>query len=307
MEKRMMRVQCPGCGAGYRVDSGSVPPEGGTSVCRKCGRRFMIRRPEPETASVTAARPVIQSVSAKPTPAETFACPLCGHRQVQPFTCYACGAVITPREPDSKPDVETKLSATAVDKTPVSASMPLLKMGEVVVRTRFDASSWLLNFARPRVSFDGMDSHPGWGVHAFQIPDGDCDVVIDHAYLTKRRGRRSLPVQVSGAGKVYVDYYVRKASETPPAVIRQASAAEGLLWPITPRSDRPSAKGWYSRNTVIVSLIVAGPLGLFPLWKSDAFTSSTKIIITVAVIFVFYWTMSKLSVSMKSVKVPLGF
>jgi len=288
MRENWIRVTCPVCGANYRIDPAAIPDQGATAVCKKCGRRFAIQKPESDGAGGSAAAPPAATESPR-EPA--FTCPRCGHRQTQPFTCYACGAVITPKEP-------APASPTAADiavQTSGVASPLELVMGEIAVRTRFEASNWLLNFARPRVSLDGMEYHTGWGVHAFQVPEGDCTVVIDYKYFLKPYGRGTLTVHVSPTEKVYVDYRPRTSSASAAGTIRRAWAAEGLLWRIQPKSDRPSGKGLYSRKAVIISLIVMGPLGLYQLWKSEAFSSRTKIVITAVVVLVFYWIFSKLS------------
>jgi predicted Zn finger-like uncharacterized protein len=298
MDDRMMRVLCPQCGAGYRVDRDAVPAEGATASCRKCGRRFSITKSADGPASGSSGTPP----AAAETPRETrFTCPRCGHRQTQPYNCYACGAAITPRE--SSPSAAEVPDAAAHAS---GAASPLgLVMGEIVVRTRFETSDWLLNFARPRVSLDGMEYHTGWGVHAFQVPDGDCTVVIDYKYFLKPYGRGTLNVHVSPAEKVYVDYRPRASSASAAVAIRKASTAEGLLWRIEPKSDRPSGKGMYSRKAVIISLIVMGPLGLYQLWKSEAFSTRVKIVITAVMVLLSYWVFSKLSLPTGSSLMPM--
>ena len=298
MEERLMRVQCPQCGAGFRVNPDAVPLEGASAVCKKCGRRFSIRKPVPEDGWGNAAA---ATAFIEPSRESLFTCPRCGHRQIQPYNCYACGAVITPRE-----------SAASAPATPDAAgpssgvASPLdLVMGEIVVRTRFEASDWLLNFAtKPRVSIDGMDHYPGWGVHAIRVPEGDCPVVIDYKYFIKYHGRATLAVQVSAAQKVYVDYRPRTSSASAGGFIRKASSAEGLLWRIKRESERPAGSGMYSRKAVIISLLVLGPLGLYQLWKSDAFSTRTKIVITAVVVFFYYWIFSKFSLPKGSFLTP---
>jgi predicted Zn finger-like uncharacterized protein len=288
MLERMIRVSCPQCGAGYRVDLDSVPAEGATASCKKCGRRFSITK---SADGPPAAQSSVPPAAAK-TPSESrLTCPRCGHHQTQPYNCYACGAVITPKDP--APTAQA-VSDAAAQKTGVAS--PLNPgMGEIVVRARFNPSDWLLNFAKPRVSIDGMEHHQGWGAHAFQALEGDCPLAIDYRYFIKYHGRGTLTVHASTAEKVYVDYCPRTSSSSAAGAVRRASTAEGLLWRIQSKSDRSQAKGLYTRKAVIISLIVMGPLGLYQLWKSEAFSNRTKIVITAIVVLLSYWVFSKLS------------
>ncbi len=298
MSEARMRVLCPQCGAAYRVDPDAVPSEGATAVCKKCGFRFTIKGGrsssdrilggglERSTGPVNSGPPPAASES---TPGFSFTCPACGRRQTQPYNCYACGAVITPREsPPAAPSV-----AGAAASAPGAASAFGIGMAEIVVRARFNPSDWILNFSEPRVSIDGMEHHQGWGAHAFRVPEGDCEVVIDYKFFMGHRGRAALPVHAAAGEKVYIDYTTQGASGSAPGTVRRASTVEGLLWRIDAKSDRPEGKGLYSRKAVIISLIVLGPLGLYQLWKSGAFSIQAKIIITGMELILTVWLFSK--------------
>jgi predicted Zn finger-like uncharacterized protein len=283
MSEPMMRVLCPQCGAAYRVNADAVPPEGATAACKKCSCRFAVRKPGSDGAAKAAP------AAAEPPRESVFTCPACGRQQTQPYNCYACGAVITPREsaPAAPAVADAATPATGV------ASAFGIGMAEIVVRARFNPSDWILNFAEPCVSIDGMEHHQGWGAHAFQVPEGDCQVVIDYNFFMGHRGRVALPIHAATGEKVYIDYSPQGASGSAPGTARRASTPEGLLWRIEAKSDRPEGKGLYSRKAVIISLIVLGPLGLYQLWKSEAFSIQVKIIITVVEVILMAWLFSK--------------
>jgi predicted Zn finger-like uncharacterized protein len=275
-----IRISCPHCGANFRVDPAAVPPEGATAVCKRCARRFAV------PGSGTGHGPE-RAVSPPSENESSFTCPKCGHRQPQPFTCYACGASMMPKEA-SVPAVEVEPSRG----NPLSVP----GFGEIVVRARFKPSDWWMHFARPRVTIDGMDYQMEWGVRSFEVPEGDCMVTADSRIMTRSVGRGTMTVRVTSSEKMYLDYYPQAQSGGLPGALRKASLAEGLLWRSLVKSVRPEGKGKFSRKAVIISLLVAGPLGLIPLWRSDAFSRTVKIAITAAMGLATYWMISKLSI-----------
>jgi predicted Zn finger-like uncharacterized protein len=275
-----LRISCPHCGANFRVDPAAIPPEGATAVCKSCARRF----PVPGSGTGPAPEPAVRSAS-EGDPA--FTCPTCGHRQPQPFTCYACGASMMPKE----------VSAPAAGVKPSQGNpLSVPGFGEIVVRARFKPSDWWMHFARPRVVIDGMDYRMEWGVRSFEVPEGDCAVSVDSRVLTRSVRRGMMTVRVASSEKIYLDYYPQAQSGALPGALRKASLAEGLLWRGRVRSDRPEGKGMLSRKAVIISLLVLGPLGLIQLWRSEAFSRTAKIAITAAMGLAAYWMISKISI-----------
>jgi predicted Zn finger-like uncharacterized protein len=330
MEERLTRIRCPRCGSSYRVDMEAVPPEGATALCKKCGQRFAIEGGRSSSGGISRGGGEQNGAPANSgsghaatgsSPEPSFTCPACGHRQVQPFNCYACGAVITPREqaPTAPPAPDAAAPATpashpAAHAAGIAAPFGLgkgmgLGMGAIVVRTRIGQAGWTFRMTKPLISIEGMEHRPDWGVHSFQAPEGECQVVIDCGFPAISRGHASITVKVSVAEKTYIDYIPRAAQGSAEGSVRRASKAEGLLWQVeSGGAARPEAKGLYSRKAVIISLIVLGPLGLYQLWKSDAFSTRAKIIITVAVAVATYWLFSRLSMpklSMPKVDLPL--
>jgi len=326
MSETRMRVVCPQCGAAYRVDADAVPAEGATAACKKCGRKFRIRKPAPDSGvAMPEPKPAgsefdrersssagifgddwetdqepknsgPQSLTTKSSAESSFTCPACGRQQTQPYTCYACGAVITPREPSPT----TPVPAPAAG----AASRFDIGMAEIVVRTRFNPSDWILNFAQPRVSIDGMEFHHGWGAHALRIPEGDCQVVVDYKFFMGRRGRAVIPVRATAGEKVYIDYTPQGSSGSAPGTVRKSATAEGLLWRIEAGSGRSGGMGLYSRKAVIISLIVLGPLALFQLWKSEAFSIRAKIAVTVFELALMGWFFSRYVIPPAPTPVP---
>jgi predicted Zn finger-like uncharacterized protein len=289
MPENLIRIACPECHTGFRIDPDAVPEQGATAACRKCGRKFMIRKTPGGSVATEAWIPPAETVR---TDAPQFTCPSCGHRQSQPFTCYACGAVITPKEPSSNA-VPPPASPAAVPEAPGLQSLMNQIMGEIIVRTRFKPSNWLLRLARPCVSIDGMENYKEWGAHAFQAPYGDCAVVVDCKFFGASCARSAIQINVVQNDKTFVDYFAE--SLTAPGRLRKAAFAEGMLWQIHTEVVRIPGKWYTSRKAVIVSLFVLGPLGLIQLWKSDQFSIIAKMVITAAVILITIWLISKLS------------
>lgn len=68
-----MKIHCPQCKVGYRIDVAKIPDQGAFLNCKKCGNRFSIAKPAPE--AVSSAQPDLQSTdvplsSEKPKPVE---------------------------------------------------------------------------------------------------------------------------------------------------------------------------------------------------------------------------------------------
>jgi predicted Zn finger-like uncharacterized protein len=288
MPENLIRVACPQCRANYRVDLDAIPEQGATAACKKCGRKFTIRKTP--TGSVTSDALVLPVETGQPEE-PMFTCPRCGHRQIQPFTCYACGAVITPKEP-SLNTVPSPASAAALEASGLQSLINQV-MGEIIVRTRFKPSNWLLRLARPCVSIDGMEHHKEWGAHTFPAPYGDCAVVVDCKFFGTSCGHSAIQINVVQNEKTYVDYHTESLSA--PGRLRKAALAEGMLWQIHAKPNLPPGKWYYSRKAVIASLLVLGPLGLIQLWKSDQFSTVAKLVITAVLIFMTLWLISKIS------------
>jgi hypothetical protein len=139
-----------------------------------------------------------------------------------------------------------------------------------------------------------MEHRKEWGVHAFQAPYGDCAVVIDCKFIGVSRGRGAIQINLLQNEKTFVDYYAESLSV--PGRLRKASLAEGLLWTIHAGADLHPDKKNTSRKAVITGLFLLGPLGLFKLWKSDGFSARAKMAISVAVILITVWLISKFSI-----------
>ena len=67
----MQRIKCPSCGASYRFDPASVPPEGARLTCPACNQKWTVKPPETD-ASAAEAEPAA-------TTSESVTCPQCGH------------------------------------------------------------------------------------------------------------------------------------------------------------------------------------------------------------------------------------
>jgi predicted Zn finger-like uncharacterized protein len=292
MRENWIRVTCPDCLANYRVDPDEIPEQGGSAACKKCGRTFAIRKPaaNPLTAEPSAVSGVLKS-----QPDELFTCPKCGHRQPQPFTCYACGAGITPQPTDrDTAPAPAPAPAVAPERPPGTGLLSGLETGKIIIRARYKSPNFLFSMARPRISIEGMDYTRNWGAHALDVPVGDYSLSVDVPFFFGSLGRGTIQVRASSAEKAFIDCHFKNQAGSAVADIRRASLAEGTLWPIHAEPKHSSGRGSSSRKGVIISLILMGPLGLIPLWKSEHFSSTVKIAITAAMGLIAVLIMSKL-------------
>lgn len=78
-----MKVQCPKCKVGYKIDENKVPAKGAYVRCRKCQHKFFIKKEAPAVAA-----------------GETIECPRCKLPQKGIDKCEYCGFVF---EEKSKP------------------------------------------------------------------------------------------------------------------------------------------------------------------------------------------------------------
>jgi hypothetical protein len=203
---------------------------------------------------------------------------------------------MTPKEPAAGAAPESAAGARQRDDAP--QIMP--EMGKIVVRTGFASSNGFLHFARPRIVLDGQEHNGGWGVIAFDAPAGEYAISVDTRFLFWTFGRGSIIGHVSAAEKMFIDYTVTKPFSPGPGNLRKTSLAEGILWQMPARQDRPSGKGHPSRKAVLAGLLLLGPFGLIALWKSDQFSNATKMVITAILIGIALLVVSKLSVSTRS-------
>ena len=282
MQAEMIRVACPQCRTNYRVDSNAIPEPGATATCKRCGLKFTIQKSATGSLIAKAETP---PEKIEPQQDAFLICPVCGHRQAQLFACYACGAVIKPKE-------------TALSAVSLSASDSPLKigyngsifgeaMGKIIIRTGCRSKIGLCHFTRPCINIDGMDHHQEWGANAFQVPTGDCTVLIYSQFLFWSFGHRILDVCVSKGENVFLDYQIPLPLMSAPCNIRRASLAEGILWKLSTRADRPPAAWYASRKAVIAGLAFLGPFGLIQLWKSDQFSRPAKALLTAGVVLFF--------------------
>ncbi len=289
MDDIFIRVSCPECRASFKARRIDIPDTGATAVCKKCGSRFTVFKSD--AGSVPMHVPARQ-YAAGPQAENLYSCPRCGHRQIQPFNCYACGAVITPKE---TPSHSVPAPSPSAKDAALDPNMLLKQeMGVIVVRTRTMSHRWLQVFTRPRIHIDGMDHLREWGVHTFEVPKGDCTVAVDYVFLLKSFGRNSTDVRVSNTEKVFLDYSVKTAFASSAGSLVKASLAEGILWQPKSGTGRRDGKTNASKKGVILSLLLLGPLGLVPLWKSDQFSGNVKWAITAAMALITIMILSKL-------------
>jgi predicted Zn finger-like uncharacterized protein len=303
MNENLVRVVCLSCGTSFRVDPAAIPDEGAMATCKHCGHRFFI----PKTASdpVAPSAPVAADAAPEsvPPPAsgppvatapreEIFTCPKCGHKQTQAFTCYACGAVITPRKPSPGPTAPPPV----VHPQPVPVpDMHLEKeMGEIVVRTRLLSGGWAKPYTKPHIFIDGMDHARDWGVHAFKAIKGECEVAVEYRFFLWTFGKNAVTVQVKEKDRVYVGYDVAQALSNVRGRIACLPLVEGVLWQVTAGTGQPSERVKSDKNKVILSLALLGPFGLVSLWKSDAFSMNAKIAISAGMVVLTLFFISKI-------------
>lgn len=56
-ETPFVQIECPTCGACYRIDKAKIPDNGAMATCRKCQSKFAVRKPESPTACPPEAEP----------------------------------------------------------------------------------------------------------------------------------------------------------------------------------------------------------------------------------------------------------
>lgn len=291
MQENFIRITCPECHANFRVNPDDIPAEGAYAACKKCGRRFSVRKPETNSVSEIPIPVFLSDQSEKP--ADTlFTCPQCGHRQKQPYTCYTCGAVITPREPAPGSAVAT----ASVPPTAPPEPLAMLKqdLGEIVIRARILSHPWLQTLTQVHINIDGMDFIRDWGVHAFDVPRGDCIVDIKYKFLFFSFGRNRMSVPLSASERIYVYYRIESSLTSTPGRLNRATLAEGALWKIPTKSGLEADKENSNKRKVGWALLFLGPLGLIPLWRSDAFSTNAKLVITLAMVLMCFWVIMKI-------------
>jgi predicted Zn finger-like uncharacterized protein len=298
MNVSLIRVACSNCGASFRVDPDAIPEGGATATCKKCGRKFYIPKPPSKSGLKTAPVPDPDAPPQAPRPS-LYTCPKCGHRQTQAFNCYACGAVITPRPPgppaSQPPAPGPPASKAASPQTAPDMNVLLVQeMGDIVIRTRLLAGRWIQPYSKLRIIIDGMDYTRDWGVHAFRALKGDCEVAVDYRFFLRSFGKSAITVQVSENEKSYLTYDVPEPFSKAPGRLAKASLPEGALWQVSLGAQRAFGSVNAAQKKVILSLLFLGPLGLFPLWKSDAFSRNVKIAVTAGMVLFTLLIVSKL-------------
>ena len=89
-----MKVQCPSCGALYRIDDSKIPAKGAYATCSKCHTRFHTDKQKTPNGEPKQ---------------EIITCPKCGHQQSKSAECKNCGIVFSKYyEGEEKKRQETK-------------------------------------------------------------------------------------------------------------------------------------------------------------------------------------------------------
>ena len=139
-----------------------------------------------------------------------------------------------------------------------------------------------------------MEYNRDWGVHAFDVPVGRCTVSIACRLWFWDFGRKTIDIPVRHDENAFVDYAVVSKFGFHSVSIRKATLAEGLGWKTAADFVQPSAKWTASQTAVILGVVLLGPIGLLPLWKSSQFSTNIKITITAVIICIFVLLFAKL-------------